>query len=249
MEGVDRINELTDEMLINNIMSRLDCTTKELIRTTATISKRWKNLWTQLPRLIFSYEFGCIDYFTVKADLHRYISFIENTLNQCPTDLNLKKFKLDMCVNNEFKSRANRWIHYAISRNVKEVDFRLWNVVGPFSYGYELWDVPVGQEFTYEDELFFNTSCITRMTMSFFRFNPPSGEISWGRLECLCLLCANLDEDMIEKILSGSPCLESLELNDCYGYKRIDVTSKSVKKLVFSDTTLIIRLMHSLRPI
>ncbi|GKD39494.1 hypothetical protein Tco_1259701 [Tanacetum coccineum] len=41
------------------------------------------------------------------------------------------------------------------------------------------------------------------------------------------------DEDMIEKILSGSPCLESLELNDCYGYRRIDVTSKSVKKLVF----------------
>nr|GEW90542.1 hypothetical protein [Tanacetum cinerariifolium] len=54
MEGVDRINELRDEILVNNIMSRLDCTTKELIRTTATISKRWKNLWTQLPHLIFS---------------------------------------------------------------------------------------------------------------------------------------------------------------------------------------------------
>nr|GEW69771.1 hypothetical protein [Tanacetum cinerariifolium] len=39
---------------------------------------------------------------------------------------------------------------------------------------------------------------------------------------------------MIEKILSGSPCLESLKLNDCYGYKRIDITSKSVRKLVFS---------------
>ncbi|GKA16173.1 ribonuclease H-like domain-containing protein [Tanacetum coccineum] len=235
MEGVDQINELTDEMLVNNIMSRLDCTTKELIRTTATISKRWKNLWTQLPRLIFSYEYGCIDYFTVQEDLHRYISFIENTLNQCPTDLNLKKFKLDMCVNNEFKSRANRWIRYAISRNVEVVDFRLSDVVvGPFSYGYELWDVPVGQEFTYEDELFFNTSCITRMTLSFCRFNPPNRAISWERLKYLCLLCANLDEDMIEKILSGSPCLESLELNDCYGYRRIDITSKSVKELVFS---------------
>nr|GEX98460.1 hypothetical protein [Tanacetum cinerariifolium] len=29
MEGVDRLNELKDEMLVNNIMSRLDCTTKE----------------------------------------------------------------------------------------------------------------------------------------------------------------------------------------------------------------------------
>ncbi|GKA16174.1 hypothetical protein Tco_0695921 [Tanacetum coccineum] len=40
---------------------------------------------------------------------------------------------------------------------------------------------------------------------------------------------------MIEKILSGSPCLESLELKNCPGYRQIDVTSRSVKKLVFSD--------------
>ncbi|GJZ78815.1 hypothetical protein Tco_0643652 [Tanacetum coccineum] len=40
---------------------------------------------------------------------------------------------------------------------------------------------------------------------------------------------------MIEKILSGSPCLESLELKNCPGYRRIDVTSRNVKKLVFSN--------------
>nr|GEW90541.1 thiamine thiazole synthase, chloroplastic-like [Tanacetum cinerariifolium] len=53
-------------------------------------------------------------------------------------------------------------------------------------------------------------------------------------LECLCLYSVTLDDDMIEKILSGSPCLDPLELEDCHGYRRIDVTSKSVKKLVFS---------------
>nr|GFA10759.1 hypothetical protein [Tanacetum cinerariifolium] len=90
------------------------------------------------------------------------------------------------------------------------------------------------QHFTFEDEVFFNTSCITRMTLSFCRFNPPNGVISWERLKCLCLHCVTLDDDMIEKILSESPCLESLELKNCYGYRRIDVTSKSVKKLVFS---------------
>ncbi|GJW36761.1 hypothetical protein Tco_0059681 [Tanacetum coccineum] len=40
---------------------------------------------------------------------------------------------------------------------------------------------------------------------------------------------------MIGKIISGSPCLESLELNDCHGFRRIDVTSKSVKKLVLFE--------------
>ncbi|GJZ99114.1 hypothetical protein Tco_0671665, partial [Tanacetum coccineum] len=40
---------------------------------------------------------------------------------------------------------------------------------------------------------------------------------------------------MIGKIISGSPCLESMELKDCHGYRRIDVTSKSVKKLVLFE--------------
>ncbi|GJX87480.1 ribonuclease H-like domain-containing protein [Tanacetum coccineum] len=221
MEGVDRLNELKDEMLVNNIMYRLNCTTKELIRTTATISKRWKNLWTQLPHLIFSDEDDITDFGNDDTDCD-YISFIDNTINQCPANLNLKKFKLDIDLNSEFKSRANSWIRYAIRRNVEEIDLCLF-------------DVGVGQGFTFEDELFFNTSCITRMTLSFCRFNPPNGAISWERLECLCLYDATLDEDMIEKILSGSPCLESLDLNDCHGFRRIDVTSKSLNKLVFSE--------------
>ncbi|GJR47781.1 ribonuclease H-like domain-containing protein [Tanacetum coccineum] len=226
MEGVDRLNELKDEVLVNNIMSRLDCTTKELINTTATISKRWKNLWASLPHLIFSDEDNITDYYNNnETDLHGYISFINNTLNHCPTNLNLKRFKLDInyssLINSKFKSQANSRIRYAISRNVEDVD--LW-----------LWDVGIGQEFTYEDELFFNNLCFTRVKLSFCRFNPPNGAISWERLKCLCLFRGTLDEDTIQKILSGSPCLESLELDDCYGYRRIDFTSKSVKKLVFS---------------
>ncbi|GKF06450.1 hypothetical protein Tco_0037118 [Tanacetum coccineum] len=189
MEGVDQMSELKDEMLVNNIMSRLDCTTKEVIQTTATISKRWKNLWTSLPHLFFSNGNDFNEIVVKETNLHDYISFIDNTLNKCPTNLNLKKFKLDIdyssLVNSDFKSRANSWIGYAIRRNVEEVD--LW-----------LFDVGVGQDFTYEDELFFNTSCITRMTpLSFCRFNPPNGAISWERLQSLCLSCVILDDNMI----------------------------------------------------
>ncbi|GJV82291.1 thiamine thiazole synthase, chloroplastic-like protein [Tanacetum coccineum] len=73
------------------------------------------------------------------------------------------------------------------------------------------------------------------MSLSFCRFNPPNGVISWERLESLCLSCVILDDNMIGKIISGSPCLESLELGDCHGFRRIDVTSKSVKKLVLFE--------------
>ncbi|GKD94974.1 hypothetical protein Tco_1374811, partial [Tanacetum coccineum] len=35
-------------------------------------------------------------------------------------------------------------------------------------------------------------------------------------------------------MLSGSPLLETLVLDWCYGFRRVDITSKSVKKFVFS---------------
>ncbi|GKC90110.1 ribonuclease H-like domain-containing protein [Tanacetum coccineum] len=227
MEGVDRLNELKGEMLVNNIMSRLDCTTKEVSPNNNYYPKTMKKTSDlHFPHLFFSNGNDFNEIVVKETNLHDYISFIDNTLNKCPTNLNLKKFKLDIdyssLVNSEFKSRANSWIRYAIRRNVEEVD--LW-----------LFDVGVGQDFTFEDELFFNTSCITRMTLSFCRFNPPNGAISWERLESLCLSCVILDDNMIGKIISGSPCLEYLELKDCHGYRRIDVTSKSVKKLVLFE--------------
>ncbi|GJT45872.1 ribonuclease H-like domain-containing protein [Tanacetum coccineum] len=172
MEGTDRLNELKDEMLVNNIRSRLDCTTKELIKTMATISKCRKNLLTQLSHLIF-------------------IDGGDDVLD------------VELC----------------------------------------LFDKGVGQGFTFEDEMFFNTSCITRMTLSFFRFNPPNVAISWERLECLCLWHVTLDEDMIANILSGSPCLESLKLKDCYHCIKINapyISSLTIKRsLVLRELVLL----------
>nr|GEU64434.1 ribonuclease H-like domain-containing protein [Tanacetum cinerariifolium] len=212
---------LLQEDILLDIMSRIECTTKELIRTTSTISKRWQNLWASVPHLIFLEEEDGVD---PDTNIHRYISFIDNTVNQCPTYPNLKLFKLGTNYNSlhnpEVKSRVNSWIRYAISRNVEEFHLRLWD-----------WGEG---EFTYDDELFFNSSCITSIKLSWCLLNPPNGAISWGRLESLRISCGTLNEDMLEKILSGSPCLETLTLEDCYGYSRINITSKSVKELVFS---------------
>ncbi|GJW82448.1 kinesin-like protein KIN-14C [Tanacetum coccineum] len=178
---------LLQEDILLDIMSRIECTTKELIRTTSTISKRWQNLWASVHHLIFLEEEDDVD---PDTNIHGYISFIDNTINQCPTYPNLKLFILytnyNSLHNPEFKSRVNSWIRYAISRNVEEFNLRFWDLGGE------------------------------------------------GELESLCISCGTLDEDMLEKILSGSPCLETLELEDCYGYRRINITSKSVKEFVFS---------------
>ena len=59
----------------------------------------------------------------------------------------------------------------------------------------------------------------------------PTGGISWTNLKSLSLGCVKVDEDLIHSILSGSPVLETLNLFHVYGFRRIDISSNSVKNL------------------
>ncbi|GKC34705.1 ribonuclease H-like domain-containing protein [Tanacetum coccineum] len=177
-------------------------TTKEVIRTTVTISKRWQHLWTLLPNLIFIDEDDTKSYLDMD-DLTDYVSFIEKTLIQSPpTYAKLNEFKLYLTFNShiypQFRSQAIRWIHHAIThRHVQKVNFRLWDFLGEPS------------QFIFDDVL-------------------------WENLEILHLKKVRLDEDMIENIFSGTPCLECLEFEECYGYRRIDITSKSLMMFRFN---------------
>ncbi|GJR28624.1 ribonuclease H-like domain, reverse transcriptase, RNA-dependent DNA polymerase [Tanacetum coccineum] len=86
MAGEDRISLLPDCLLLE-IISRLELSTKEVIKTTTTISKRWQHLWTKLPTLVFIYKDDVTD-LPYNTDLTDYCSFIDKTLTQCPTDVN-----------------------------------------------------------------------------------------------------------------------------------------------------------------
>nr|GEX28387.1 hypothetical protein [Tanacetum cinerariifolium] len=77
-------------------------------------------------------------------------------------------------------------------------------------------------------------------------FNPPNATICWDQLKFLCLEKARLVGDTIGIILSGSPCLETLELDKCYGVCRIDATSKNFKNLVLTNYGMSHRLADSL---
>ncbi|KAF7119390.1 hypothetical protein RHSIM_Rhsim13G0171800 [Rhododendron simsii] len=55
--------------------------------------------------------------------------------------------------------------------------------------------------------------------------------VRWNSLKRLSIGHANLSEDVIQKILAGSPVLEILELYRCLGFTRLHVNNASVKKL------------------
>ncbi|KAI3741641.1 hypothetical protein L1987_59315 [Smallanthus sonchifolius] len=207
-EDEDRIGTLPDCLLIE-ILSRLPAT-KYAIRTGA-LSKRWKHLWTSVPNLIFFHH-------GENQPRSDFYSFVDKTLAQC-RQLKLNKFRVYSSYDYRFESQVNNWIHYAINCNVEELNLTLWNI-------------ECEAEFLL-DQFFFISSCFTDLTLSGCVFNP-TGAVSWKKLRSLCISHGNLDEDLIENILSGSPVLETLVLGNCYGYRRLNITSKSVKNLVFS---------------
>nr|GEZ01254.1 hypothetical protein [Tanacetum cinerariifolium] len=118
----------------------------------------------------------------------------------------------------QWLSHINSWSGYAVTRNVQEVYLNVHDSQG------HVW---------YDDELLFNNSCITSMTIADCFFDPPNGGIHWDKLKSLCMVHVHLGEDVIANILLRSPALESLDLYNCYGFERIDVTSRSVKNLEF----------------
>nr|GEZ50935.1 hypothetical protein [Tanacetum cinerariifolium] len=64
-------------------------------------------------------------------------------------------------------------------------------------------------------------------------FNP-TGSIAWKNLKSFSISRAKLDHDLIQNILSGSPLLETFKLKFCHGFTRLDISSKSIKNLMFS---------------
>ncbi|GKC60040.1 F-box protein-like protein, partial [Tanacetum coccineum] len=116
----------------------------------------------------------------------------------------------------QFESQVNNCIRYAVNRNVQDLSLTLWT----------------RSEFELRHGFFFTNSCFTNLSVLRCKFIP-SGTISWNKLTTLRIAYANINEDLIENIFSESPLLEALILNNCYGFKRIDITSKSVKNFLF----------------
>ena len=63
----------------------------------------------------------------------------------------------------------------------------------------------------------------------------PIGSICLGSLKSLSIDYVKLTDDQLEKILSGSPVLEVLELLEIHSFNRLRITTPSLRKLVLRD--------------
>ncbi|XP_058198527.1 F-box/LRR-repeat protein At3g03360-like [Rhododendron vialii] len=136
----------------------------------------------------------------------------------------LKKFGVDFGYEPRFTSNVNSWTRFAVGKDVEELCLEFHSAVYRLNAD-EFYELP---------QLLYANSRFKELRFSLC-WVTPKGNVAWNSLNKLSIGYVELSEDVIERILAGSPVLEFLELHHCKGFIRFVVTNSCVKKLILRD--------------
>ncbi|XP_030476181.2 putative F-box protein At1g49610 [Syzygium oleosum] len=170
---------------------------------TCVLSKSWRSVWTTVSDLRFSISSYDDDW------------FVERVLTQYGW-AKVEKFHLDIESKHFFTSTIDSSVCFAIDHQVQELRLS-------FNFGWACYTL---------SPLLYSCSsltklCLSRCCLSF------SESISWISLKSLSIQYMDMSDDVLQKILMGSPVLEYLNLKRCWDVKGIHSTS--LKELVIDD--------------
>ncbi|XP_056177600.1 F-box/LRR-repeat protein At2g42730-like [Syzygium oleosum] len=221
------------EEVIGRILSRL---TFREAQATCVLSRRWRHLCTSL---VTDLDFDWLDLLEKMEDnpelaekeRARYVEWVDNVVHrQSGGDHALRRFALRFDLNISYKSRIDRWIRFALAKQVKvlELDFEpacsedykpdcdLSHL--PYVLGYDiLRDADVG--------------CSQRASgRSNFGLSPSSSwHVGCRYLEELSLNRVSVEGELIEQLLANCPVLERLVLENAPTLNRLRVSGQSLK--------------------
>ncbi|KAG5516736.1 hypothetical protein RHGRI_037464 [Rhododendron griersonianum] len=212
--SVDRIGELPEPLLVH-ILSFLQI--EDAVKT-QVLSKRWKYLCSFIPSLVFRSD-------SVDRDIYEFAEFVNNTLTLCNCT-RLKKFAV-VCrfyFIQYYETKVNLWTRFAAGKGTEilHLDFhRL-------------------EEYTYEESCYelpqhlYSNSSFRELHFSSCSVTPKAG-VDWNSLKKLSIGYVGLSDEVIQKILVGSPVLEILELYYFHGVSRLHFGNASLKKLILRE--------------
>nr|XP_033515770.1 putative F-box/LRR-repeat protein At3g18150 [Nicotiana tomentosiformis] len=217
----DRISQLPDSLLVQ-ILSLLP--TKDAF-TTCILSKRWHYLWTFVYNFIFTRRsqeskiYGDpynpvvpMDDTSRRHKFENLRSFIDYVLVHSISP-KIKKFELDCRDLFRDDSQIRRWLSFAAERKVEDVVF--------LSYE-SLLDCILPESFC---------TCSSLITLHLRHCYFTDAVIAWKSLTSIKLECLLLNDDEILNLLSGCPALETMELYDVGGFRRLKISSSKFKRL------------------
>ncbi|XP_023748967.1 F-box/LRR-repeat protein 13 isoform X1 [Lactuca sativa] len=189
-DGVDFISSMPDAILVL-ILSRLFFT-KETIRS-SILSSRWRYLWTAVPSIHIHYE--------GKLKKNEFKEFLYWVFVNKSVDLN--SFRL-CCSNYYSMSTVGRWIHAAVTRNVKQLELTLCP-----NQNYEDIEMP---------HCLVTSGSVEVLELNLSRRGLKLPNImGFPSLRVLELECVDLleDDNLVKRFLESCPLLEELSLDDC----------------------------------
>ncbi|KAJ4769076.1 F-box/RNI-like superfamily protein [Rhynchospora pubera] len=219
-DHVDRISSLPDPMLIS-ILSLL--TTKEAVQT-SVLAKRYRNLWVSVPGLEFDFD----DFLPsleilekleeTDEDLSEYeekfVKFVDRVFEH-RGPLNLDSFKLVWTEDDSDPIRATAWLDIVAKLKTKFLFVHIFSE----NYNFEVPDSVFASQLLQELVLHLGFEVITPRSV-----NLPC-------LKRLTLDSVEIREEVMQKLLSGSPALEEMVLSDCL-LSFCDISSCTLKRLI-----------------
>ncbi|KAK2631665.1 hypothetical protein EUGRSUZ_L02613 [Eucalyptus grandis] len=205
---VDYISQLPDAIILH-IFSFM--TTKDTIKT-SVLSKRWRSTWTSNQYMSFSLPPGS------SQKSKGFINFVDSVVSRC-TAIKAKRFLFDAPCLASMQSSLDRWLQFAIEHGIEEVSVSL------HYRRHKVYVLP---------RILFCCTTLVSLRVSQCCFSV-FGTVNWCSLKTLRIEHAELNDDGMVRVLSGSPVLEFLELKSCLGVKHIVIESKSCKELVIDS--------------
>ncbi|XP_019243773.1 PREDICTED: F-box/LRR-repeat protein 25-like isoform X2 [Nicotiana attenuata] len=213
----DRLSDLPDAILLY-ILSMLT-EGKDVVRT-SVLSQRWRFLWKSVA---VSLNFGVLDYpydERTKKKILAFVASINRELHYWRSCEKIKAFRVFPVKYKEYLVKdVGFWVHFATKvANVEEFTLKFCIVNSP-DYVYKF------PQFAYK-----NTS-LRNLVLGNCGLNP-SGSVNWSSLISLSIGHLKLTDCVMKKIISGCPKLESLELDNVLGIRRLVISSMKLRKLI-----------------
>ncbi|KAL3620513.1 hypothetical protein CASFOL_035425 [Castilleja foliolosa] len=212
---VDRLSALPDCLIIH-ILSRLEVKQSAI---TALLSKRWQFLWTQSPRLIFIQKSD--------ADIQDFVSRVNRTLVIYEQN-DLDTFEVEFPYSKSYSPDVDVWVGFAVKSKAKQVSLLLNQY-----FDDEEEDEEENKMYTLPRTMF-RCAQLKRLTLRGCVV-APLGTIEWPSLTELSIEDSKLEQHVMGEMLSGCPVLRCLVLICCWGFTRLEVSSKSLYELRVSD--------------
>ena len=207
-----RIDDLPD-LIIQHILSYLS--TEEAVRT-SILSKRWKYLWTSIPKLDFDEE-----------GLDRrmmFMKFVERVLAlHDPSDI--KKFSLSCNVQYD-TSHINAWICSVVMHKVQVLKLYLRNFQEPLAL----------------PPCLFTCESLEVLILHMFHSLKLPSSISFSSLKFLALEKVIFSDDhSTQQLFTGCPILEDLSIIDCIwkNVKAVCISSPMLQRFFITDKYLL----------